>query len=236
MLADATRLQLLWALLDGELAVSEFAEAVGRPAVAVSQHLAKLRMARLARTRRQGTHVFYCLDSAHVRQVVEDTIYHAENVGNAPGHHRSATPSIATKLTGTSTPMATDMRTAPRQGSRGGWLRCSVLTPRPGGHDRLRSGGVLRRDPGDQDRLGRTHLRRPACTHRRLRQLGGPGRGLGVMAGFPLGGPDRRATHHRGDPRHPQGRCRPDLPPADGRGRTRVRRRGRGRAPDGRRC
>lgn len=89
MLADATRLQLLWALLDGELAVSELAEAVGRPAAGVSQHLAKLRMARLVRTRRQGTHVYYRLDSSHVRQVVEDAIYHAEHAGNAPDHHRT---------------------------------------------------------------------------------------------------------------------------------------------------
>lgn len=88
MIADATRLQLLWALLDGELAVNELADAVGRPAAGVSQHLAKLRMARLVRTRRQGTRVFYRLDSAHVRQVVEDAIYHAEHAGSAPDHHR----------------------------------------------------------------------------------------------------------------------------------------------------
>ena len=59
MLSDATRVQLLWALLDGEMPVNDLAEAVGKPASGVSQHLAKLRMARLVSTRRQANQVFY---------------------------------------------------------------------------------------------------------------------------------------------------------------------------------
>ena len=51
MLADATRVQVLWALVDRELSVNELAEFVGKPAPSVSQHLAKLRMARLVSTR-----------------------------------------------------------------------------------------------------------------------------------------------------------------------------------------
>lgn len=89
MLADATRVRLLWALFDDELPVNALAEAVGRPAAGVSQHLAKLRMARLVRTRRDGTHVYYRLDSDHVRQLVTDAIYQAEHAGDAPDHHRS---------------------------------------------------------------------------------------------------------------------------------------------------
>ena len=49
MLADVTRVQVLWALAtsesDGELSVNELAERVGKPAPSVSQHLAKLRAA-----------------------------------------------------------------------------------------------------------------------------------------------------------------------------------------------
>jgi ArsR family transcriptional regulator, zinc-responsive transcriptional repressor len=81
MLADATRLRLLWALLDAELPVNELATAVGKPAAGVSQHLAKLRMARLVRTRRQGNQVFYRIENDHVRQLVTDAIYHAEHGG-----------------------------------------------------------------------------------------------------------------------------------------------------------
>ena len=54
MLADITRVQVLWALVDQELSVNDLAEHVGKPAPSVSQHLAKLRMARLVRTRRAG--------------------------------------------------------------------------------------------------------------------------------------------------------------------------------------
>jgi len=89
MLAESTRVGLLWALLDGELAVNELAEAVGKPAAAVSQHLAKLRMSRLVRTRRAGTQVFYRIESSHVRALVEDAIFHAEHAGGGvPEHHR----------------------------------------------------------------------------------------------------------------------------------------------------
>jgi len=45
MLADATRVQVLWSLTQREMSVNELAEHVGKPAPSVSQHLAKLRMA-----------------------------------------------------------------------------------------------------------------------------------------------------------------------------------------------
>jgi DNA-binding transcriptional ArsR family regulator len=89
MLADATRVQLLWALIGGELKVNDLAERVGKPAPSVSQHLAKLRMARLVRTRRDGTQVFYRLENDHVRQLVADAVYNAEHAGGGvPAHHR----------------------------------------------------------------------------------------------------------------------------------------------------
>jgi ArsR family transcriptional regulator, zinc-responsive transcriptional repressor len=90
MLADATRVQVLWALVDRELSVNELAEHVGKPAPSVSQHLAKLRMARLVRTRREGTTIFYSLENEHVRQLVSDAVFNAEHAGpGIPGHHRS---------------------------------------------------------------------------------------------------------------------------------------------------
>src|ERR1700733_11987876 len=68
MLADATRVQLLWALVRREISVNDLAAHVGNPAPSVSQHLAKLRMARLVRTRREGTTIFYSLDNDHIGQ------------------------------------------------------------------------------------------------------------------------------------------------------------------------
>lgn len=89
MLADSTRVRLLWALLDAELAVNDLAAQVGKPQASVSQHLAKLRMARLVRTRRQGAQVFYRMENDHVRQLVQDAVHHAEHAGpGVPEHHR----------------------------------------------------------------------------------------------------------------------------------------------------
>jgi DNA-binding transcriptional ArsR family regulator len=89
MLADSTRVRVLWALLDGERPVNELAEAVDKAPAGVSQHLAKLRMARLVQTRRQANQVFYRVDSEHIGQLVEDVIYHAEHAGGGiPEHHR----------------------------------------------------------------------------------------------------------------------------------------------------
>lgn len=91
MLADQTRVRLLWLLVEGEASVNELAVALGKPAPAVSQHLSKLRLARLVQTRRQGTHVFYRLGNDHVAQLVVDAIHNAEHAGpDVPAHHRDA--------------------------------------------------------------------------------------------------------------------------------------------------
>ncbi|NUQ31995.1 MAG: winged helix-turn-helix transcriptional regulator, partial [Dermatophilaceae bacterium] len=57
MLADPTRIKLLWALLQGESSVTCLAELAGVSPTSVSQHLAKLRHAGLVRGRREGTYV-----------------------------------------------------------------------------------------------------------------------------------------------------------------------------------
>ncbi len=89
MLADPTRVHLLWALSASELSVNELAEQVGKAAPSVSQHLAKLRMARLVQTRRAGTTIFYSLENEHVRQLVVDAVHNAEHAGpGVPAHHR----------------------------------------------------------------------------------------------------------------------------------------------------
>ncbi|WP_153505038.1 ArsR/SmtB family transcription factor [Cumulibacter manganitolerans] len=89
MLADPTRLQIAGLLLDEERAVSELATALGKPGPAVSQHLAKMRMARMVETRKRGTSVLYRVENGHVRQLVIDTIGHVEHLlDDVPAHHR----------------------------------------------------------------------------------------------------------------------------------------------------
>jgi len=90
MLADPTRIQVLWALTGAEYSVNELADRVGKPAPSVSQHLAKLRMARLVRTRRSGTTIYYSLENEHVGQLVTDAVFNAEHAGpGVPTHHRN---------------------------------------------------------------------------------------------------------------------------------------------------
>ena len=90
MLADATRVRMILALRDGELPVNTLAEIAGKSAPAVSQHLAKMRLARMVSTRQEGTKVFYRLQDGHAWQLVADAIHQAEHaLGTAP-HHGTA--------------------------------------------------------------------------------------------------------------------------------------------------
>jgi DNA-binding transcriptional ArsR family regulator len=80
LLADNTRLRILWALLHGEHSVGELAAHVGAQPPAVSQHLAKLRMAHVVKVRREGNRLFYAADNAHVRSLVEQALSHTDHV------------------------------------------------------------------------------------------------------------------------------------------------------------
>jgi DNA-binding transcriptional ArsR family regulator len=90
MLADATRVRIILALRDGEMAVGALAELLGKSPAAVSQHLAKMRLARMVSTRQDGTKVMYRLENEHARQLVADAIFQAEHaLGGTPAHHRT---------------------------------------------------------------------------------------------------------------------------------------------------
>ncbi|MBN9736960.1 ArsR family transcriptional regulator [Pseudonocardia sp. P1] len=71
MLSDPTRIKILWALLQGETSVACLAELVGAAPTAVSQHLAKLRLAGLVENRREGTFVYYTVEDPTIRAVLE---------------------------------------------------------------------------------------------------------------------------------------------------------------------
>ena len=96
MLADATRVRIILALRDEELSVNHLADIVDKSPAAVSQHLAKLRLARIVTTRQEGQRVFYRLTNEHARQLVADAIFQAEHsVDAVPAHHRGAHPAPA---------------------------------------------------------------------------------------------------------------------------------------------
>lgn len=101
MLADGTRFRLLLALVDDELPVNDLSQVADKPPAGVSQHLAKLRLARLVATRREGPRVFYRLENGHVRQLIVDVLNHAEHMGpSMPRHHRQQALPLSQQTTG----------------------------------------------------------------------------------------------------------------------------------------
>ncbi|MGW1911711.1 ArsR/SmtB family transcription factor [Streptomyces sp. NPDC002076] len=70
LLASSARLHLMWALSQGESDVTHLADRVGGALPAVSQHLAKLKLAGLVRARREGRRQVYYIDDPDVVTLV----------------------------------------------------------------------------------------------------------------------------------------------------------------------
>ncbi|WP_346958198.1 metalloregulator ArsR/SmtB family transcription factor [uncultured Arthrobacter sp.] len=87
MLAEPTRLHLLWQLADGPKTVTELTAAAGVPRTVTSQHLAKLRLSGLVDTRKDGRHVIYSLHDGHLVRLIRETINHADHrITGEPTH------------------------------------------------------------------------------------------------------------------------------------------------------
>src|SRR5258706_12777189 len=79
MVADPTRLRLLWHLCQDEYDVNSLAALVGAARPAVSQHLGKLRLAGLVRTHRDGRRALYTARGGHVRRLVTEGLFAADH-------------------------------------------------------------------------------------------------------------------------------------------------------------
>ena len=87
MLADPTRLQILWLLSRSESDVSALVVRLGVARPAVSQHLAKLRLAGLVLARRDGRQVVYRVRGGHVRRLLDEALRAADHhLTGAPDH------------------------------------------------------------------------------------------------------------------------------------------------------
>lgn len=87
MLADPTRLRLMWLLCERDRDVTDLAAAVCAARPAVSQHLAKLRLAGLVSTRREGRRAVYRVRGGHVRRLLAEALGAADHhLTNAPDH------------------------------------------------------------------------------------------------------------------------------------------------------
>jgi DNA-binding transcriptional ArsR family regulator len=71
LLASEMRLHIVWVLAHGEMDVGGLADEVGGSLQAVSQHLAKLKLAGLVRSRRAGRRQVYLVDDPHVVLMVQ---------------------------------------------------------------------------------------------------------------------------------------------------------------------
>ena len=92
LLSDPTRIRVILSLQStDELSVGELAERVGKNPSGVSQHLARLRMARMVTTRQDGTKVLYKLADEHALGVILEAVRQAEHsvaaTGQTPLHH-----------------------------------------------------------------------------------------------------------------------------------------------------
>lgn len=87
LLADPTRIRIILALRDGEVSVNHLADIVDKSPTVVSQHLAKLRLARMVQVRKEGTTAFYSLVDEHARFLVVEAVLQAQHAVDEPRHH-----------------------------------------------------------------------------------------------------------------------------------------------------
>ncbi|MFD7534713.1 ArsR/SmtB family transcription factor [Streptomyces sp. NPDC059819] len=71
LLASPARLHLVWALAQGDSDVSGLAQRVGGALPATSQHLAKMKLAGLVDSRREGRRQIYYVDDHDIVAVVQ---------------------------------------------------------------------------------------------------------------------------------------------------------------------
>jgi DNA-binding transcriptional ArsR family regulator len=87
LLADRTRLGLVRRLCDGEADVTTLTEACGASRTSVSQHLARLRLAGLVNTRKDGRRVVYALRHGHIGRLVHEALSVADHqIGHLSPH------------------------------------------------------------------------------------------------------------------------------------------------------
>lgn len=78
-LGDATRVRLIYALLDRELCVHDLSELLDMGQSAVSHQLRYLRNMRIVKRRKAGKTVYYSLDDSHIEQIFVQTLQHLEH-------------------------------------------------------------------------------------------------------------------------------------------------------------
>lgn len=73
---DATRIKILYVLLQSELCVCDLAEVVGMTQSAVSHQLRMLKQMKLVKNRRDGKTVYYSLADGHIQTILSQGMEH----------------------------------------------------------------------------------------------------------------------------------------------------------------
>lgn len=84
MLAATARLQIIWLLSGGERDVGTLAAELGQSVAAVSQHLAKLKLAGIVRARKEGRRQVYLVEDSDVSEIVHIAVRHHQAAEQAP--------------------------------------------------------------------------------------------------------------------------------------------------------
>jgi DNA-binding transcriptional ArsR family regulator len=85
LLADPSRLRIVYALLEGgPMCVSDIAAAVHLADSATSHQLAKLRTAGVVRSERQGREIWYRIADAHIRVILDVAAEHYLGTDGSP--------------------------------------------------------------------------------------------------------------------------------------------------------
>ena len=87
LLADPTRVKLLWTIREHGADVTTLAAAASCSPTVASQHLSKLRLAGLVEGQRDGRRIVYRIRGGHVRRLLEEALFHADHqVTGEPVH------------------------------------------------------------------------------------------------------------------------------------------------------
>ena len=76
LLGDKTRMKIVLSLMEGELCVYHICEIVGGGQSAVSQHLRKLKDAKIVKCVKVGNQVLYSIADEHVYTIVKTALRH----------------------------------------------------------------------------------------------------------------------------------------------------------------
>lgn len=78
-LADASRVKIVAALMNGPMNVQSLAATVGISESGISHHMRTLRQMRVVRPRKEGRQVFYSLEDQHVADLFCRVVEHVQH-------------------------------------------------------------------------------------------------------------------------------------------------------------